>query len=82
MSPSSFTQVLEAVSLLNVNVRSLKSNFEAFKVSLEQLAIAPSVIAVTETWLNPNDSAELFNLQGYKFFSQVYIYERSLIQVS
>ena len=69
MSPSSFTQVLEAVSLLHVNVRSLKSSFEAFKVSFEQLAIAPAVIAVTETLLNPNDSAELFNLQGYKFFS-------------
>ena len=49
MSPSSFTQVLEAVSLLNVNVRSLKSNFEAFEVNIKLLAIAPAVIAVTET---------------------------------
>ena len=59
MSSLSFPPVSEAVSLLNVNVRSLRSNFESFKVSIEQLENTPSDIAVTETWLSPDDSAEL-----------------------
>ena len=71
MSPPTIPPISEAVFLLHINVRSLSSNFESFQVRIEQFASPASVIAFTESWLSPNDSAELFNSQGYNFFWRI-----------
>ena len=51
--------------ILNLNIRSLKKNFEEFKFLIEKLEKTPSIICLTETWLTQKDNPEVFNLPGY-----------------
>ena len=51
--------------ILNLNIRSLKKNFEEYKFLIENLEKTPSVICLTETWLTQKDNPEVFNLPGY-----------------
>ena len=59
-------------SVLCLNIRSL-SNLKIFLklegLILSSLTSAPSLIAVTETWLKPNYSESIINLPGYSFIS-------------
>ena len=58
-------------SVLCLNIRSL-SNLKIFSKLeglLSSLTLAPSLIAITETWLKPNYSESIVNLPGYSFIS-------------
>ena len=52
------------LSLLHLNVRSMRNKFDSILNYLNSLAHDFSVIALTETWLNDNDD-ETFQLPGY-----------------
>ena len=58
-------------SVLCLNIRSLSNlkNFSKFEELLSSLTLAPSLIAVTKTWLKPNYSESIVNLPGYSFIS-------------
>ena len=58
-------QFHKSLSLINVNMRSLKANFNKLTTFLSQLPSKPSVIVVTETWLDDN-TVHLYRLQDYK----------------
>ena len=55
----------ESISIISVNVRSLKANFEKFLVNTEQLETRPQVIIVSETWLSSKDCHSWYNIEGY-----------------
>ena len=55
--------------ILNLNIRSLKKNFEEFEFLTENLEKTPSVICLTETWLTQKDNPEVFDLPGYHPFT-------------
>ena len=54
-------------SVLCFNIKSLSNplNFSKLEGLLSSLTLAPSLIAVTETWLKPNYSESIINLPGY-----------------
>ena len=54
-----------SLTILNVNLRSLNSNFTLFKAFLSQLRASIKVIIITETHTD-DESAKLYNLNGYK----------------
>ena len=58
-------------SVLCLNIRSLSNlkNFSKLEGLLSFLTLAPSLIAVTKTWLKPNYSESIVNLPGYSFIS-------------
>ena len=58
-------------SVLCLNIRSLSNlkNFSKLHGLLSSLTLAPSLIAVTETWLKPNYSESIINFPGYSFIS-------------
>ena len=56
--------------ILNLNTRSVKKNFEEFKLLIENLEKTPSVICLTETRLTQKDNPEVFNLPGYHPITQ------------
>ena len=58
-SPDNFT-------CININIRSLNKNFHKLETLMAQLNFHPTVILVSETWLNDRKPL-LFSLQGYKF---------------
>ena len=51
--------------ILNLNIRSLKKDFEELKFRIENLEKKPIVICLTETRLTEKDNPEVFNLPGY-----------------
>ena len=56
---------------ISLNIRSLNNykNLAKLEGLLSSLAFKPSLIAVTETWLKPNQSGPHTNLQDYIFIS-------------
>ena len=65
-------------SVLCLNIRSLSNlkNFSKLEGLLSSLTLAPSLIAITETWLKPNYSESIVNLPGYSFISNPRIQTR------
>ena len=55
-------------SLIHFNCRSLPSNYNKLKDSINALYLKFDVIALSETWLIDNDS-DKFNIDGYKWFT-------------
>ena len=53
-----------SLSFVNFNVRSLNGNFENICIYLESLNIAFSIIAISETWAE-TDQTSPFHLSGY-----------------
>ena len=53
----------ENLSLLHLNIRSLKSNLDDFHTLLEQSKHSFNVIYLTETWLNDHEFKNKFELQ-------------------
>ena len=51
-------------SILNVNIRSMRSNFLGLMKLLGNLSTRPMVIVVTETWLK-DTNVNLYNIPGY-----------------
>ena len=56
-------------SMLHINSRSLLANIDKLKLMLACSQALPSVIAVTETWLN-DLTADQVNIPGYNFHSE------------
>ena len=56
-----------SVLCLNIRLLSNLKNFSKSEGLLSSLTLAPSLIAVTETWLKPNYSESIINLPGYSF---------------
>ena len=53
-------------SLLHMNARSLPSHFSEFRRLIESLEVDFTVIGISETWLN-NQNSDLFSLPNYNF---------------
>jgi len=56
------------MSLLHVNIRSLRNKFDSFLDYINLLNYPFSIIALTETWLNNNDT-EYYVIPGYKLIT-------------
>jgi hypothetical protein len=54
------------LTILNLNIRSIANKFDAFKHVLNTLKQPFSIISLTETWLNEQNS-ENFGLSNYNF---------------
>ena len=61
-----------AFSVLHLNIRSMKKNFENFKEFLKNLSVSFSAICLSETWCESQDESQNSNyiLLGYNFFYQ------------
>ena len=57
--------VSENLTCLNVNIRSLSKHFDELQALLITKTMKPTVIGLTETWLETNDMAKMFRLKGY-----------------
>ena len=55
----------DSFSILHLNVRSIKKNFENFKLFFSTLGYSFSVICFSETWLDDTDSNSLYELPNY-----------------
>ena len=60
-----FTSFHNSLSILNVNLRGLNSNFALFTAFLAQLKTCIKVIIITESHTD-NDTVKLYNLNGYR----------------
>ena len=58
----------DVFSIMHINARSLLKNLDKLKRIMMNMQTPPSVIGVTETWLNDATSA-LVNIIGYNFIS-------------
>ena len=54
------------LSLLHINCRSLKKNFDNLCILLNDIDLKFDIIAVSETWLKTNDDINTFSLNGFK----------------
>ena len=61
-----------AFSVLHLNIRSMKKNFENFKEFLKNLSVSFSAICLSETWCESQDDSQNSNhiLSGYNFSYQ------------
>ena len=55
---------LTSLSVLNVNVRSLKSHLEKLEAIVLSLESPPDILCLTETWLAANDDPKMFLVKG------------------
>ena len=56
------------ISIMHINARSLKKNFDSVNQLVASINCSLSAICISETWLNEATSS-LFNLPGYTFIS-------------
>lgn len=56
-------------SILHVNCRSIRKNFDELLSLLNQLCSTVSVICVSETWTTPTDQAD-YHIAGYCFIAK------------
>ena len=62
---SFFNDLSQNLSVLNLNIRSLKSNFGLLKAFLSLVRVPVKVIIITETYLD-DDIVNLYDLNGYR----------------
>jgi hypothetical protein len=60
----------KSLSILQLNCRSLKKNFECLVNLLEHFEQNPSIISLSETWLRDSDQTSLYSLSGYTLISK------------
>ena len=53
------------LNLLNANIRSLNAHLEELQAFLLVNDLEPSLIALTETWINNDSNEALFWMEGY-----------------
>lgn len=53
------------VTILYMNIRSLRCNFDELRIFIESFSNKPDIIALTETWLTENDSLPSFSIDGF-----------------
>ena len=57
----------KSFSVLHLNIRSMKKNFETFREFVENLKPSFSVICLSETWCESDDTKNSnYSLEGYK----------------
>src|SRR2546425_741590 len=59
----------ESLTILQLNCRSLKKNFDQLNLLLSNFSTAPQIISLSETWLKPSDQLPYFSIPGYQFIS-------------
>ena len=52
------------LSVININIRSLKKNYSKLTAFLSELKFKAKIVVVTETWLRPEHD-NLLRIQGY-----------------
>ena len=57
------------MSILTVNVRSLKKHLNDLEALVHSLESPPNVICLTETWLTDNDDIDSLLVPGYKNYA-------------
>ena len=59
-------------SILCLNIQSVNANFDEFQLFVNRMNLTNpiSVICLQECWLSAMDNVTMFNLDGYKLFSQ------------
>ena len=63
------TNCINKLSFLSINIRSLNGNFNKLESLINELQFNPSVICVSETWLNSNRHF-IYSLKGYDFVNK------------
>ena len=58
----------EGLSIIHLNVRSLKNKFDTFQTFLVNTGVEWSIVCVSETWLKP-DLLKYFNMNNYELFA-------------
>ena len=53
------------ISVINFNIRSIRSNFGSFAEILSNFAVSFDVITLTETWLDDKANMQDFEIEGY-----------------
>jgi len=59
-----------SLSVLQINCRSLKKNYDQLVTLLRNFNTNPSIISMSETWLKPSDQIFFFSLSGYTLVSK------------
>ena len=70
LNAETHTRTSEQISLLCMNIRSLRKIFTGFTTLLDIIDIKFQLIALTETWLKEYNT-DLFNIDGYTHESQI-----------
>lgn len=63
-----YSQGASSINIIHINCRSIKKNFRELVTLVDLLSRPLSIIAVTETWLNPQNE-DTYSIPGYKFIS-------------
>ena len=53
------------INILNANIRSIDAHFEELQAFLLNDDLKPSLIALTETWLDNDSNENVFEIEGY-----------------
>ena len=56
------------ISVLYINVRSLKGHLSELEALVYSLESPPSVLCLSETWLTENDDSKCYLIDGYDKF--------------
>jgi hypothetical protein len=66
---SSWPKLPNSFALLNLNSRSLNSNFDKLKLLLSNFMHKPDIITISETWIQENHLLKAYNIENYNFIS-------------
>ena len=73
---NSKVKCIDNLSLIHLNVRSLKTNFISMQRYLDVIQFEFDIIAVSESWLNDHDDLTQFCLEGYEIVNMNRINKR------
>ena len=60
------------VSVLDLNIRSLKPHFDKLEALILSLESPRDIICITDTWLTKNDTSESWLINGYnQYFTKI-----------
>ena len=73
----------DTISILHLNIRSIKKNFENFKLFLSSFSFDFSIICFLETWLDESSltSQSLYELPHYKSIHQIRNYGKGRVSI-
>ena len=63
------TPTSSSISILSVNVRSLKKHLNDLETLVHSLEFPPNVLCLTETWLTENDDIDSLLVPGYNNYA-------------
>ena len=62
--------VLKSLNVLHINTRSLRKHYNELEALILSQQQSPEILALTETWLNPNDEPNCLAPPNYKVFNK------------